>query len=501
GILDPGEGCDDGNTDNGDGCASNCVSEAVVGDAEPCDTTEVDLFGLPTAELDTFCDDPDNRDTYWPGDTIRVRIMIHVTRSDDGSLAIDEPTLEAVVEDARSYLDKANIDLDWGGFDAIDLIDGESFYNLEQDRLTTLFETNNAPNAVDVYVVNSFWKKLCGRASGIGSSGGTTDGVILKAGCSGNTLAHELGHLFGLWHTHRKYEDDPDGESCDVLGDLCCDTPPDPGPKNDKDDEEDTAFCHQVLEQDCDKALDCGDTGASPDPYNTMSYYSACKRLAGTFTPQQHGRLRCYLARNDHYALGSWSTANCEPDCQGKSCGDDDGCDGQCTDCSSMGPNYECMTAQPGTPASCECVPDCDGAACGGDGCDGSCGDCPNGGDCTESGACACTPGCAGEWTLEDDCSLGVNCATLTATCVIDPTTQLPECQAPCSPDCSGKSCGGDGCGGACGLCPSGESCNTDGQCEVGCVPDCAGKACGEDGCGGFCGDCDGDETCNAGAC
>ena len=75
------------------------------------------------------------------------------------------------------------------------------------------------------------------------------------------------------------------------------------------------------------------------------------------------------------------------------------------------------------------CVPDCAGYQCGDDGCGTSCGDCPNGGGCTESGACACTPGCVGEWTLGGDCSLGVNCATFSATCEIDPDDGEPKCQ------------------------------------------------------------------------
>ena len=78
-----------------------------------------------------------------------------------------------------------------------------------------------------------------------------------------------------------------------------------------------------------------------------------------------------------------------------------------------------------------------------------------------------------------------------------------------CQPNCAGSSCGSDGCGGLCGVCGTGEVCDSgacvgvgctsdaecpqgtacniaNGQCE--CAPNCDGKQCGGDGCGGECG-------------
>jgi hypothetical protein len=61
-------------------------------------------------------------------------------------------------------------------------------------------------------------------------------------------------------------------------------------------------------------------------------------------------------------------------------------------------------------------VPDCTGKECGGDGCNGLCGECGCGEDCTVAGLCLFTA-------------------------------------------CAGKECGPDGCGGKCGACPSGQYC------------------------------------------
>ena len=67
-----------------------------------------------------------------------------------------------------------------------------------------------------------------------------------------------------------------------------------------------------------------------------------------------------------------------------------------------------------------------------------------------------------------------------------------------CTPQCTGKQCGSDGCSGSCGTCPSGQTCDANGQSGTSCVPACTGKSCGADGCGGSCGTCPNGQTCTA---
>jgi hypothetical protein len=67
-----------------------------------------------------------------------------------------------------------------------------------------------------------------------------------------------------------------------------------------------------------------------------------------------------------------------------------------------------------------------------------------------------------------------------------------------CTPQCTGKQCGSDGCSGSCGNCPTGQSCDANGQCQASCVPACTGKQCGPDGCGGNCGSCPTGQSCDA---
>jgi len=139
---------------------------------------------------------------------------------------------------------------------------------------------------------------------------------------------------------------------------------------------------------------------------------------------------------------------------EGPGCG---GCD--CEDCVCAIDSYCCDTMWDSICAGicgddcdgCPCAPDCLFKECGGDGCDGSCGECPEGQACDMAGLC-------------------------------------------CDPQCEGKDCGPDGCDGECGTCDEGFLCE-EGVCTE-CIPDCEGKECGPDGCGGECGACPVDESC-----
>ena len=167
----------------------------------------------------------------------------------------------------------------------------------------------------------------------------------------------------------------------------------------------------------------------------------------------------------------------CEPDCEGKKCGDD-GCEGHCGLCP---PDHKC-----GDDFTCflHCEPKCEGKQCGDDGCGGSCGECPFSMACSE-GLCGCKPKCSDKDCGPDGC--GGDCGDCPEGTQCSP---FGKCEGVCIPDCEEKACGDDGCEGSCGTCPPGLYCSPDDQCTDQCYPDCEGKQCGSDGCFGFCGFC-----------
>ena len=140
------------------------------------------------------------------------------------------------------------------------------------------------------------------------------------------------------------------------------------------------------------------------------------------------------------------------------------------------------------------CLPQCEGKQCGDDGCQGECGQCDEGYDCSDEGVCQCIPKCSEKECGDDGC--GGNCGI----CPEGTVCQQGSCKE-CAPDCFGKECGEDGCGGECGQCPVDKYCTPQGTCEVACQPQCDNKECGNDGCGDKCGSCDDFNVCTLDKC
>ena len=138
------------------------------------------------------------------------------------------------------------------------------------------------------------------------------------------------------------------------------------------------------------------------------------------------------------------------------------------------------------------CQPECEGKQCGDDGCEGACGSCEAGAVCGGTQCIQCTPNCVGHQCGPDGC--GGQCGQCAAEQACDPLSQLcvgadPECQTKCEE--LGSSCGPDGCGGSCGDCAVDTFCKPDVlQCLGQCTAQCDGKQCGDDGCGATCGEC-----------
>ena len=96
------------------------------------------------------------------------------------------------------------------------------------------------------------------------------------------TMAHEFGHFFGLYHTFEQGlfgRDDFNADNCNAVGDLICDTPPDPG----------TVFEIYVNYSRCEMygLNDSRGNEYKPLLQNYMSYYKPCYLKENLFTDQQ----------------------------------------------------------------------------------------------------------------------------------------------------------------------------------------------------------------------
>lgn len=177
---------------------------------------------------------------------------------------------------------------------------GTSFYSFNEGDI--LNQQNHVFNTINVYyvrqVTDNVGNPLCGYAYLPGPAPQSRYAMVSSdGGCliGATTLAHELGHFYGLLHTHslnggREYVN---GSNCDFAGDGFCDTPADPNLSGAVD-----ASCRFVG----------GIVDPNGDPYrpsvgNLMSY--APPRCTNRFTPEQFAFIRYSHETANNFVLNN----------------------------------------------------------------------------------------------------------------------------------------------------------------------------------------------------
>ncbi|MBK8253659.1 MAG: hypothetical protein IPK82_13455 [Polyangiaceae bacterium] len=209
---------------------------------------------------------------------------------------------------------------------------------------------------------------------------------------AGQVFPHELGHLFGLWHTHHgSYGESGqaelvDGGNCETAGDLLCDTPADPGPYEGRGDLE---YCTAVATPGGTCAAECVG-GYAADVTNVMSYHRPESCFVQAFSLQQQRRMLCAMKNSPSLAEAlSCGDGQCDSN---EEC---DVCDADCGNCPAC-PNGECESTE-----SCDNCPDDCGECPGGSGGGGSGG----GGNGGSGGGCAVCPNGTCETQQGESCN------------------------------------------------------------------------------------------------
>ncbi|MDH3382325.1 MAG: zinc-dependent metalloprotease, partial [Flavobacteriaceae bacterium] len=179
---------------------------------------------------------------------ICLNAYFHVVRDDNG---IEDNLLRVDVIDIISKLNQDyathNISFNNSGSD---YIDNSTYLDIIGSEFNDLININNVQNAINIYLVNS--ATFLGKANGILSQ----SLVIMKEYSATGIISHEMGHCLNLYHTHETQFGVENEDNCTYAGDLLCDTPIDPGLKDNVN-----STCQYV-----------GGGVFTPDTKNIMSY-------------------------------------------------------------------------------------------------------------------------------------------------------------------------------------------------------------------------------------
>lgn len=252
-----------------------------------CGTVATPDPGFSASDFDAFQQVFDQHMQTGLLQAVTIPVKAHIVRTTSGTGGLSIAALNSALSTANARFANANLNFTLCG--SINYIDNTNFYNFNSSTDEgPMVSANNVPNVVNIYFVNSI--------NG-GSLGGyayfpwllPNDLVVMDYNVSsmGNVLAHELGHYFGLYHTHETFlgvEYVP-RINCTTAGDLLCDTEADPN----------LGLYPSTVTSSCQyigNLIDPLGYFYVPDPNNAMSY--APPGCITTFTSGQLARIAYY---------------------------------------------------------------------------------------------------------------------------------------------------------------------------------------------------------------
>lgn len=216
---------------------------------------------------------------------VSIPVKAHIIRQSNGAGGLNEATLNAAIATMNTIYQPIN--LQFYLCSGVHYIDDDNLYNCDIDTDNSQLILNNVNDAVNIYfagVLTASGSQLNGISS-FPSGNASANWLIMYNGAVGNgeTLSHEMGHYWNLYHSHetaygKELVTRGAGANCTTAGDRVCDTPADP-------------CCYFYNSSNCTyngTAVDASGATYSPQISNLMSYYGACRTQ---FTIGQQNRV------------------------------------------------------------------------------------------------------------------------------------------------------------------------------------------------------------------
>ncbi|MBK6622866.1 MAG: hypothetical protein IPG32_19130 [Saprospirales bacterium] len=222
-----------------------------------------------------------------------IPVKVHIIREDDGSGGMSPDLVIPGIDTLNAFFAQTNLQFSLCG--GPNFIDNSDFYVVANDPVSQGYgpalsemAQNNEPDVVNIFVVDSFSSPPPSIFAGWASfPWNQSQYIAIRHDFFDTfTLAHEMGHFLGLYHTHEDLLGDGkeyvNGSNCLSAGDFLCDTPADPNLLYYTDDN-----CQYV-----GTLTDPLGDAYQPDVENIMSYSGCVETL---FSPQQTRRMNYYL--------------------------------------------------------------------------------------------------------------------------------------------------------------------------------------------------------------
>ncbi len=261
-----------------------------------------------------------------------IHLQIHILRKSDGTEGLTQAELNTAISDLNTIYQNEITNMEFVICNEINYIDDSELYAQGINfNLPDPIEHNEdeyipymADNMINIFysplvevndsIVNGYAHPPTNIFSGTsGPLASISNFIAVRNGTStnGSTLPHEIGHYFGLFHTHLNNGYDSEygiphelvtrgsGANCEIAGDLLCDTEADPNLSG-------------LMGPNCTyigTGTDAQGASYTPMTDNIMSYsVTSCRT---SFTTEQLQRIRFFFVTDRNYLI----TGACDVAC------------------------------------------------------------------------------------------------------------------------------------------------------------------------------------------